>query len=642
MQYRSQIDGLRAVAVLPVLLFHAGIDLFSGGYVGVDIFFVISGYLITTIIINDLEKKNFNLVHFYEKRARRILPALYLVMLVSLPFAWQWLLPNDMKNFSQSLVAASVFASNILFFIESGYFESGTELKPLLHTWSLAVEEQYYVLFPIMLLFTWRLGKQFIIILLTVIFSISIIEAHNKFFFNSVGAFYLLPTRIWEILLGSFVAFYLSKKNKIKINNYVMEIFSILGMLLILYSIFVFDKKINFPSFYTLIPTLGTALIIIFTSKETFLGKLLSKKFFVGVGLISYSTYLWHQPILAFVEHRSIEEPSKLLLLYLIALSMGLAFLTWKFVEIPFKNSNFISRKAFFLTAILGTFFFISIGLMGQFSNGFQNRLSKLFNVKDIEMSKLDNGGCFYSVDSILDLTIGKKGTDCWLGKNKSKIKGILFGDSYAGHYEPMWDEVGKKIDFSLNSITTNWCFPSLYSDFTGPLSSRALKQCIYNRNYIVNNIEKYDFLVLGGSWGDILTQNKIESVLKFISFAAKKTKLVILMPTPKQFDVDVTSLYMRSVLHNTYFDISSVPTKRDKKAVEADMIIQKFVLKFKNVKFIDRQDLFKLNGKPSDLTKDGIPFSLEGNHISIYGAKKLIAPFQKTKVYYDFLKLFK
>ena len=337
-----------------------------------------------------------------------------------------------------------------------------------------------------------------------------------------------------------------------------------------------------------------------------------------------------------------IEEPNEILLLYLIALSMGLAFLTWKFVETPFRNINFISRKTFFVTATLVTLSFICIGLMGQFSNGFPDRVSKIFNIKDIEMSTIHNGGCFYSIDSISKLEAGKKGIKCWLGNKKSKIKGILFGDSYAGHYEPMWNDVGKKTDFSINSITTNWCFPSLNKDFTGPLSSRAFEQCIYNRNYIANNIEYYDFLVLGGSWGDVLTQNKLESVFHFINFAAKNTKLVILMPTPKQFDVDVISLYMRSILHNTFFDISDVPTKRDKKAVEADMLIQKFVKKFKNVKYVDRHDLFNLNGNPSDLTKDGIPFSLEGNHISIYGAKNLSEPFLKNKVYYDFLKLFK
>jgi peptidoglycan/LPS O-acetylase OafA/YrhL len=151
LQYRPEIDGLRALAVIPVILFHAGFNLFSGGFVGVDIFFVISGFLITSILISEINEEKFSLVRFYERRARRILPALFVMMLVCLPFSWLWLTPDDMKDFSQSLIAVSLFSSNFLFWQESGYFDTATELKPLIHTWSLAVEEQYYVFFPLVL-----------------------------------------------------------------------------------------------------------------------------------------------------------------------------------------------------------------------------------------------------------------------------------------------------------------------------------------------------------------------------------------------------------------------------------------------------------------------------------------------------------
>lgn len=163
MEYRREIDGLRALAVLPVILFHAGFKIFSGGFVGVDIFFVISGYLITSIILAEKEAGTFSIMRFYERRARRILPALFLVMLTCLPFAWLWLLPHDMQNFSQSLIAVSAFISNILFWLTSGYFETAAELKPLLHTWSLAVEEQYYLFFPVFIILTWHLGKRWIL-----------------------------------------------------------------------------------------------------------------------------------------------------------------------------------------------------------------------------------------------------------------------------------------------------------------------------------------------------------------------------------------------------------------------------------------------------------------------------------------------
>ena len=209
MKYRAEIDGLRALAVVPVILFHAGFELFSGGFVGVDVFFVISGYLITTILIEDIENKRFSIVNFYERRARRILPALFFVMLVCIPFAWMWMLPNQMKDFSQSLVAVSLLASNILFWRESGYFDTASELKPLLHTWSLAVEEQYYILFPIFLMFTWRLGVKWILILLSIIFFISLGLAQWGSYSYAFAAFFLLPTRGWELLVGVFIAFYL-------------------------------------------------------------------------------------------------------------------------------------------------------------------------------------------------------------------------------------------------------------------------------------------------------------------------------------------------------------------------------------------------------------------------------------------------
>ena len=198
MYYRREIDGLRAVAVLPVILFHAGFELFSGGFVGVDVFFVISGYLITTIIINEMDDGKFSLLNFYERRARRILPALFFVVLCCIPFAWFLLLPSDMKDFSQSLVAVSTFSSNILFWRESGYFDTAAELKPLLHTWSLAVEEQFYILFPLFLMAAWRFGKRAIVWTLIASFAISLAVAHWGAYNKPGDAFFLLPTRAWE------------------------------------------------------------------------------------------------------------------------------------------------------------------------------------------------------------------------------------------------------------------------------------------------------------------------------------------------------------------------------------------------------------------------------------------------------------
>ena len=211
MKYRREIDGLRAVAVLPVIFFHSGFEIFSGGFVGVDVFFVISGYLITTIIINEMDGGTFSLLNFYERRARRILPALFFVVLCCLPVAWYLLMPLEMKDFSQSLVAVATFSSNILFWRESGYFSAPSELKPLLHTWSLAVEEQFYILFPLFLMAAWRFGKRAIVWALVVVSVISMTLAQWGAYNHPSAAFYLLPARAWELLIGSLAAFYLQK-----------------------------------------------------------------------------------------------------------------------------------------------------------------------------------------------------------------------------------------------------------------------------------------------------------------------------------------------------------------------------------------------------------------------------------------------
>ena len=235
MKYRAEIDGLRALAVLPVILFHAGFEWFSGGFVGVDVFFVISGYLITTIIISEMAEGKFSIVNFYERRARRILPALFFVMAACLPFAWLWLMPNDLKDFGQSLVAVSIFSSNFLFWLESGYFDTAAELKPLLHTWSLAVEEQYYILFPVFLMLTWRLGIKWILILLSIVFLVSLGVAQWGAYNMPSAAFFLFPTRGWELLIGVFAAFYLKYNTHLKLHS-LNQTLSLLGFGMVVYS----------------------------------------------------------------------------------------------------------------------------------------------------------------------------------------------------------------------------------------------------------------------------------------------------------------------------------------------------------------------------------------------------------------------
>jgi peptidoglycan/LPS O-acetylase OafA/YrhL len=422
LEYRPEIDGLRAFAVLPVVFFHAGFETFKGGFVGVDMFFVISGYLITSIIISELTEGVFSISNFYERRARRIMPALFFVMLSSLPFAWAWLTPKEIQDFAQSLIAVSLFGSNIFFWQETGYFAPSAELKPLLHTWSLAVEEQYYLLFPIFLLVSWKWGLKLIVTILALTFVISFLLANIGAHLYPSASFFLLPTRVWELVIGAFVAIY-HTKFEVVLDKTISEAGGFIGLGLVIYSIIEFGQETSFTPMYPLLPTLGTALVILFCTKSTILGRFLSRRLFVGVGLISYSTYLWHQPIFAFARHRSPLELSSITFILLSALAVLLGYISWRYVEAPFRKRLEFERRHIFSLSLFGTLFFLSIGVFGNLTNG------NLVN--DSRLDKLDN--LFIENEG---LTVGCHDikSNMVTCSNSENPEVLLWGDSYAMH----------------------------------------------------------------------------------------------------------------------------------------------------------------------------------------------------------------
>jgi peptidoglycan/LPS O-acetylase OafA/YrhL len=373
-RYRREVDGLRALAVLPVILFHAGFETFSGGFVGVDVFFVISGYLITAVILTEIEKGKFSIINFYERRARRILPALFLVMIVSIPFSWLLLTPSEFVDFSKSLVATSVFGSNIYFWRGSGYFATAAELKPLLHTWSLALEEQFYLLFPFVLVFFWKLGKRFLFAGLFFLLVCSLVASQWFTRSNPMASFYLLPTRGWELLIGAFAAIILTKTSRREPRVIVGEVGGWLGVAFVVSPVFLYDVSTPFPGLYALLPCLGAVLIIMFASQQNSVGVFLGNRAFVGIGLISYSAYLWHQPLFAFARHASSGESGSVLFAALFILAFLLGYLSWRFVEAPFRqNSRFKRVHIFGLALTCGTFL-CGVGFFGQIMDGFSTK----------------------------------------------------------------------------------------------------------------------------------------------------------------------------------------------------------------------------------------------------------------------------
>jgi peptidoglycan/LPS O-acetylase OafA/YrhL len=430
MNYRREIDGLRSVAVIPVILFHAGFQLFSGGFIGVDIFFVISGYLITSIIIAERAKGGFSVLKFYERRARRILPVLFLVLACCLPFAWAWMLPAQMTSFAGSVIAVCLFVSNFFFWQESGgYFAAASEEQPLLHTWSLAVEEQYYLLFPLLVMLLWRFGRKLLIgsIALVALASLALAQYGSEAF--ATANFYLPTARAWELLAGSLCAFLLDQGKQYKSN-----LLSLAGLAIIVFSIFAYDDATPFPSLYALVPVLGAVLIILFGSAGTMTALLLSTPPMVGIGLVSYSLYLWHQPVFAFARIRSRIEPSAALMSVLALASLGLAFLSWRFVETPFRKgrkTQLLPTPAHMLGgSAIGAVILIGVGFYGMSDNGLEFRLPP--------EARMALAGQEHH-DPIMDTCLFDKGeaslphpVRACLTPHSSSSETILIGDSHA------------------------------------------------------------------------------------------------------------------------------------------------------------------------------------------------------------------
>ena len=352
--YRPEIDGLRAIAVGAVILYHAQITIlghqpFKGGFIGVDIFFVISGYLITSIILNELVTTgSFSFKNFYERRIRRILPVLLFVILVSLPFAWMYLLPYDLIDFSKSIIYSLGFSSNIYFhFSGLEYGGAGLEGNSFLHTWSLSVEEQFYILFPIILLITFKYIRKYLIHTLIIGFIISLGLAEWTSRNYPSTSFYFLHTRMWELLAGSILAYFEITKggrSRVKSLNFIL---TFVGLFLIVYSILSFNNEIFHPSFYTVSPIIGVCLIIWFSNKDEIITKILSSKLFVGIGLISYSLYLWHYPIFVFLVKFNLVNFNVFTKFFLIISIFFLSIFTYFFIEKPFRLKNIKFKNIF-------------------------------------------------------------------------------------------------------------------------------------------------------------------------------------------------------------------------------------------------------------------------------------------------------
>ncbi len=425
--YRPEIDGLRAIAVGAVILYHSQITIFGhqtfkGGFIGVDIFFVISGYLITSIILNELVTTGaFSFKNFYERRIRRILPALLFVMLVSLPFAWMYLFPSSFVDFSKSILYSLGFSSNFYFHFSGQQYgaESGL-LKPFLHTWSLSVEEQFYILFPLILLVTFKYSRKYLIHILITGFVISLgLADWGSKNYPSVS-FYFLHTRMWELLAGSILAYFEVTNGHRSQNKRLNLILPFTGLILIGHSILFFNDRMFHPSFYTLSPIIGVCLIIWFSNKDEVVTKILSTKFFVGIGLISYSLYLWHYPIFAFIREIDFFDRSigkKLITGFTIII---LSIFTYFFIEKQFRNRE-NKFKNIFLTIIFSLIVLFIFNISVTSFKGYENRLQK----SETLFKNLTSDENFFEREEFYNQNVT-------LSSNSSDLDIFLVGDSHA------------------------------------------------------------------------------------------------------------------------------------------------------------------------------------------------------------------
>ena len=440
-KYRPEIDGLRAIAVLSVVFYHAdfifnGHNPIPGGFLGVDVFFVISGYLITSIILREVEQGSFSYLSFYERRARRILPALFLVMLATIPFAWNTLLPDAMLDYSSSALSSLFMVSNYTFAYADSYWGEPSALKPLLHTWSLSVEEQFYVFFPIFILILWRTAKKSIFKVMALLFFVSLIYAEYMRRTNPEFAFFLLPSRGWELMAGALLA--KGKGFSFLKNIPLKKLMPCIGMAMVIIPIFMFSKNTPHPSLLTLIPVLGTVILIQFANQEELIGRALSAKPVVAIGLISYSLYLWHFPVFAFDRIINGELTLQDKLINILA-SLILATLSYFLIEKTTRNKNITSKTVFFSLVSISFVVLLTFNIQVIRTDGYESRFvdfSKLVKYLNYDFKEdfLSHKCFLHKEDMLLDEPFSKCEYNAESG-NKPTL--MLWGDSNAAHLVP-------------------------------------------------------------------------------------------------------------------------------------------------------------------------------------------------------------
>ena len=642
LNYRKELDGLRAIAIIGVIIYHVevfinGNRLFPGGFLGVDIFFVISGYLITSLIIKEIIfSNNFSFKNFYFRRAKRILPALLVMIFISIFFAWIYLTPKNFLEYSNSIVSSLFFYSNYFFYFQDLVYNSEDSLlKPLLHTWSLAVEEQFYIIFPIFFFLIYKFIKKKLLTFFIVLIIICFIGAILATYSNSIFSFYSNFSRLWEVLFGSLLAI-LEIKNK-KINFKYDKFLPVIGFILILFSYIFFDKNTIHPSYLTLIPILGTFIVIHFIKVNDITYNFLTIKIFSIIGLWSYSLYLWHYPILAFARNRG-KDLSEYDKVELLGVTFLISIISYYLIEKPFRKLDIKKIKIFYITVLLFSASFISFNYASQKNNGFEDRihvfLKKLTRENLWEKFSDNTGVCFDRVDNFCNIN----------QNNKTSI--FLIGDSHA-----------ETINYSLFSRLESYPFNYISANRGGCIylpgfEKKYIKDNKVYKNCTIESKKKIDsmiddkensIIIIGGNFKEhffkkldfkYISRNKKKIVPSFKDslFKILETNKVILVYPIPSIDFDIIKTVMNLVPKGSfkatdYLNKNKLTTKYEYYLDQNKKVLSFFDnLEHKNLYRIYPHKIF------CDTNIEKVCFTHEGKnifysdrqHLSFLGAEKL------------------
>lgn len=521
MNYRADIDGIRAIAVSIVILFHFSVPGFSGGFIGVDVFFVLSGYLISSIIFAQLDKGAFEFGNFYFRRIRRLFPVYIVVMLSTFAIAYALMLPKEFKQFGQSIVASTVYASNILFYLQAGYFDTSSHLKPLLHTWSLSVEEQFYLVFPFVAWATAKFSRKSLFILFSILTLSSLIAAMVYIDLDNSAVFYLYPFRAWEMFLGTLLATQFIPQLSSKLWN---NITAVIGVLLIVIPNFLYDSSTLFPGLSALAPCIGTVLLLYTgVSNNGWVQSILSSPVPVFIGKLSYSLYLWHWPVYVLYTYDKPHGVNALDISIMTSCTFIASLLSWKFVETPMRKGNialFNRQSTVFASTAFISILFMSVGYYIHSSSGLPSRLDQ--KTATFAVAASDLFGNFENCEENNNSTLPNIGF-CTIGNpfNATSYT-LIWGDSHGGAYKRGYKSLVEGKDHNVLIAWDGGCPPIYNFNKDESVSSKIVDQQCSKRNQAVRRlierdsrinaivmVARWSYYINGGGVG-IDAQNKI------------------------------------------------------------------------------------------------------------------------------------